>query len=233
MFRYFLMILLFFRHVHKSVHNFRMVLKRTVTLDAESRPYKKRNVMLSKVNNLSRTVSRMKPEVRQESESMTLTSIAADGATQLPIPLIFARTLQDAGTQEIRLHRIRVSWVYGGSDQQNWAIMYSPILNTASLAQHGLYAPTTPHNSTNYMVPIDSTNARVYKTLNLPVDKDIKVGDTNSIQVMDQRFNIPKRIRFAVEGGTATPIDQIYLIGGPKGSSFTQYCVVTLWYTNS
>lgn len=222
------------KHVHKSVHNFKMVLKRTVTIDADSRPPKKRNVNLSnKVNNLSRVVSRMKPEVRQESEVYTLTSVATDGATQLPIPLIFARSLQDAGTQEIRLHRIRVAWSYAGSDQQNWAVMYAPILNTASLLQHGLYNPALPHSSSNYQVPIDSTNARVYKTLNLPVDKDIKVGDTNSIMVMDHRFNIPKKIRFAEEGGSTTPIDQIYLIGGPKGASFTQYCVVTLWYTNN
>lgn len=222
------MIEFIFNHVQKSVHYFRMTLKRTVTLDSSSRPSKKRKENLSrKVSTLSRQVNRMKPEIRQE--SYTLTVVAS---RETPIPLINDRQLQEAGVQEIRLHRIRVSYSYV-SDMQNWAVMYSPAGNYSDLTAHGLRVPTSAHSIENFFCPLDSTNSKVYKSINLVTDLNIKSSDVNTLVNIDHRFSIPKKIRFMSEGTTSLAMDQICLIGGPRGLLVNQGMTVTLWYSHN
>lgn len=71
------------------------------------------------LDSLKRKVISNTPEVRQASYVLTITA-----AQTTALPLI-QPTLIDAGTEEIRLHRIAVNWLYINGEFP-WGIIYAP-----------------------------------------------------------------------------------------------------------
>lgn len=213
-------------YVTQSYHKIKMTLKRTVTVDAP-RPTKKPRTLARRVDRLSRQVARSLPELRQETFVITIPA-----GSNVPQALIGTRVLQGNGTQEIRLHRIRVAWT-SFSDGQPWATMYSPVTNTTSISAHGLYDPAVANNAVNFYVPIDRTNSAVYVSKNFFLENQVNLPSMQNFPMtIDHRFSTPKRIRFAEEGTTSTPLDQIFYIGGARSNTNARDIYVTLWYTS-
>lgn len=214
-------------YVTQSFHKIKMTLKRSVTPDG-SMPYKKRRTLARRVDKLQRQVARSQPEIRQETVVITIPA-----GSNIPVGLIQTRALQESGTQEIRLHRIRVAWT-SYSDGQPWATMYSPVTNTTSITAHGLYDPAVANNAVNFYIPIDRTNSAVYKSKNFFLDNQVNLPSMQNFPMhLDHRFSTPKRIRFVEEGSTTTPLDQIFYIGGARSNTNARDLYVTLWYTNN
>lgn len=214
-------------YVSKSYHKIRMTLKRTVTLDAP-RPAKRPRALSRRVDRIQRQLSRAMPEVRMETFEIVIPA-----GSNIPTALIATRALQELGSQEIRLHRIRVAWT-SFSDGQPWATMYSPVTNTTSITAHGLYEPSVANNATNFYVPIDRTNSVTYKSKNFFLDDGVNLPSMQNFPMhLDHRFNTPKRIRFVSEGPATTPLDQIFYIGGARSNTNDRTIYCTIWYTNN
>jgi len=217
-------------YINQSYHKVKMTLKRTVTLDYPDRSKRARGGLSKKVAFLSRAVAAAKPELRQETFVIPMAIALND-----PLALISSRTLQPRGTQEIRLHRVRVAWT-AQIDGNSWATLYCPKNNTTTYSTHGLYNSASSHDVSNFLVPIDTSNAAVYKSKNFFLDNQYNSTVTSyGVLTLDHKFPIPKKIEFAAETtanpSTEGPIQQLYFIGGPRSSTTQRNIYVTFWYT--
>jgi len=191
-----------------------------------TRKYVKKGITLATV---SRELRRMKPEIRQESYNLTIGGGAVD-----PLQLIIRGTLADPGTQEIRLSRIRLSYVYIPGDPL-WGTLYGT---------KGVSTPLAPlsnnlngYDIQNFLSPPDATLTSVYKSRNLSGTNKLLASDVNQIVELDHKFSIPKRIRFQNELVNTIPAnfigDPIYYIGGHRHPSINRIVRVTIWYTSN
>lgn len=201
-----------------------MAIKRSYVSTDGPRPTKVPKYLTSRINKLSRAVAAQKPELREESYFVTIPQNAT-----APVALLIRASMEslDAGASEIRLHRIRTAHVHSGSDPL-WHTLYSP-KGTAS-ATACLYNAANAFDVANFLATPDMTQSTVYKSLNL--SGKIESANTQSLIVMDQRFSIPKKIRFDNEIlANGNPIDQFYYIGGNRSISGTRLICVNIWYT--
>jgi len=201
-----------------------MAIKRGYVPTDGPRPTKVPKYLNSKINKLSRAIAAQKPELREESYFVTIPASAT-----APIPLLVRASMEslDAGASEIRLHRIRVALTHQPADAL-WHTLYSP-KGTAS-ATACLYNASNAFDITNFLATPDMTQSTVYKSLNLT--GKIESSLNQQLITMDQRFSIPKKIRFDNEIlANGNPIDQFYYIGGNRALATTRNVCVNIWYT--
>lgn len=209
-------------YVTQSFHKIKMTLKRTVTIDAP-RPTKKSRNLKRQVNTLSRQVSSIKPEVRQESYYLQI-----NAGQSTPINLIQSRVLQDAGTQQIRLHRIRISYEYVPGDAL-WGVLYGVDSGPNTTP---LYAPTLPYDLRNAMIPLDRTTGKVYRELKLSEMGNFNPTLSQQVMELDYTFSTPKILPLESEGLFANSTKHICYIGGHRHPTQARNVYVTMWYTS-
>lgn len=185
-------------------------------------PCKKRRTLYSDIRALRRDVRRNKPELRQESYTVTV-GAGTTSAIELIDP-----TFIDNGTQEFKLHRITVNHAYVNGDFP-WGIIYAPRegFNSTQLPNSG-----DAHDVDNFLEHLDRTKQRVFLRKNF--SSIINSGSsTDELLEMDKRFSIPMRIGLTAAGGTSVAHNQLYWIGGYRDASVARAISVTIWYTAS
>jgi len=183
----------------------------------------------ARLDKLSRAVARSTPEVRQESYAVAITANTTTPALLISTGL----NLVPNGSQEMRLHRIRLSYIYQPGDGL-WGMMYG-LKGTTATSTKGLYTPSTPYNVSNFLNMPEQSNIKVYKQVNLSGTVKVDSTDTTAhhLVTMDQRFSIPKKLSFDDPniGMGVVPADQIYYIGGNWSASTLRYVYVTIYYS--
>jgi len=204
-----------------------MALKRTVTIEGNSRPTKIPRGIKSKLDRLSRQVKSNAPEIRQDRYTVTIPA-----GTLAPLPLLVSLSLnaRDTGTAEIRLHRIQVTYNHIPGDRL-WSTIYGHINNGNPVV--GLYNPTNPFSPDNLFGEPDATTIKVYKRLNFSGTTKVLPSDTNQFLTVNHRFSIPKKIRFASGGIGADIFDNIFYIGGNWNAAAARTMTVNVWYHNN
>lgn len=203
-----------------------MVFKRSQTVDPYKRPTKIPRTVATKLNRLSRAIAAQKPELREDTYFL---SIASGRTTPLDLLVRASMESLDPGCSEIRLHRIRLAYTHFPT-QPLWQILYTP-KGTASPTAC-LYNTGNAWSVENFLSPPDATQSTVYKMLNY--SGKIEDARANQIIAFDQRFSIPKKIRFDNEVlALGNPIDQLYYIGGAKDTVTARNICVTVWYTST
>ncbi len=201
-----------------------MAIKRVYVSPDVPRPTKVPKYLNTRINKLSRAIAAQKPELREESYFVTIPANAT-----APIPLLVRASMEslDAGASEIRLHRIRTCHVHTVGDPL-WHTLYSPKSTASPTAC--LYNAANAFDVSNFLATPDMTQSTVYKNLNLT--GKIESSLTQQLISMDQRFSIPKKIRFDNEIlANGNPIDQFYYIGGNRSISVAKTLCVNIWYT--
>jgi len=185
-----------------------------------------RTVSLPKLSNevssLRRTVNASKPELRQASYPLTI----ALNST-VPTPLIDP-TLIDAGTEEIRLHRVTVNWIYTIGDYP-WGIIYAP---RQGYQDNQIPDGANPYSVTNFLRHLDATKQRIFARKNF--GKEIATGaDGDSILEMDKKFSIPMKVGMVNPGTKTVNHNQLFWIGGNWAADAPRVIEVTVWYTSA
>ncbi len=201
-----------------------MVIKRVYVSPDGPRPTKVPKYLNSRINKLSRAIAAQKPELREESYFVTIPANAT-----APVPLLVRASMEslDPGASEIRLHRIRTAHTHTISDPL-WHTLYSPKSTASPTAC--LYNAVNAFDVANFLATPDMTQSTVYKSLNLT--GKIESNLNQQLITMDQRFSIPKKIRFDNEIlANGNPIDQFYYIGGNRAVASTRLICVNIWYT--
>lgn len=172
------------------------------------------------VSKLRRVVYSNRPEVRQASYDIT---IAAGLTTATPL---IQPTLIDAGTEEIRLHRIAVCHTYENG-KFPWGIIYAP---RQGYAQNQLPNGGDANNVANFLKHLDHTKQRVFLRKNLSWEVNSNVS-TEELFEFDKRFSIPMKIGMSNPGVQTVNHNQLYFIGGVVDASIPKAISVTVWYS--
>jgi len=194
----------------------------------DTRPTKKRKtpprtVSLDRqVQSLRRVIYSNKPEVRQASYDITIAANSTNAAA------LIDPTLIDAGTEEIKLHRILVSWLYITGDVP-WGIIFSP---RQGYLPNQLPDSGAPYSVNNFLKFLDQTKQRVFSRRNF--GREIATGaDSDSVLEMNKKFSIPMKVGMSNPGVQSAQHNQLYWIGGHWNDAEPRVISVTVWYTSS
>lgn len=208
-------------------------LKRTVTLDRD-RPVKAARTSLSRdVARLKRQVAANRPEVRQQSYTVT---IAPGPPTKAPTALIDPSTIIG---DEFRLHRITVSYSVPVTDtgvgrDLQWGLLYSPKQGFSSTDLVGI----SPYDPTNWLYIQDSTKQRVWNRFYESEKYGYNsLGDKPSVRLisMEKKFSIPMKCANTQPNQQDPTVvhNQIYYVGANTDTTAATTLYVTIWFTDN
>jgi len=144
------------------------------------------------VRTIKRQVNANKPELRQASYRLDITPNLST-----PTALINP-TLIDAGTEEIKLHRITVNHLYK-QGLAPWGLIFSP---RQGYSEADLPNAANANESQNFLQHLDATKQRVFQRRNFS-GIITQAASNNEILEMDRRFTIPMKVGM-VNPGTQT-----------------------------
>jgi len=176
----------------------------------------------TQVSQLRRVVYSNRPEVRQASYDITI-SVGQLTATPLIQP-----TLIDAGTEEIKLHRIAVCHSYVAGDAP-WGIIYSP---RQGYSENQLPNGGDAYALQNFLQHLDHTKQRVFLRKNMSYLVE-SAASSDEIFEFDRRFSIPMKVGMVNPGSMTVNHNQLFFIGGLRDATVPKVLSVTVWYTSA
>lgn len=210
--------------------------KRALFVSPSPRKRAKTTAQLTKdVTKLARQVNANKPEIRQQSYTITIPA-SPTGA----VPLLDPNTIIG---DEYRLHRIFVSLPEANApnttDAGLWGMLYSP--NEGYTPTNCLPDETSVFSDLNLFYPVNRTKCRqwVMRQYGLLPNADGAAGTNrrNMPLELDKKFSIPMKCGTA-EASQADPTtvhNQVYLSSSITNSSEagTTTIYVTVWFTDN
>lgn len=194
--------------------------------------------LATKVARLQRQVNANKPEIRQESYTIT---VQADPVSITPIPLIDPSVIVG---DEFKLHRIHCAWRAPAQPELGndltYGIMYSP---KEGYTEADIPVPSSSAGdlNDNYLTIFNATKQRVWQRrlaqsyFNYSPDVATASGPALAME-MDYKWTIPMTCGTAT-ATVANPTilhNQVYLMpGNIRGATGQGSLYVTIWYTDN